>query len=352
MEGSCWARRRAAGGLEGDSTRSPPGATSRRLPAPRCATSGSTRSFTRAPPAQGHDRVRVPVLRRGPGALGRDALEGLYTAWTRWLDQTCWTTGWKLAVLAAPRLTFLQRVPAAGVDSLRRPIPLGAFEPCHRASHLAEDPQLRHLPRTSTPGKTTVSERILYYTGKEHAIGEVHEGSRQDGLPRRRSRSAGSRSPRPRRRSTGRSTQLNLIDTPGHVDFTAEVERSACGCSTGRSSSSTACTAWKRSRRRSGTRRRSYRGAPPLLRQQDGPRRRGLRQVLDRHDPRASRRNPSVPLTVPVGSRQTRSAACSTSLSACVAGHLRPATRGEKVVRAPDAVGASPRTSSRSAAPS
>jgi elongation factor G len=74
-------------------------------------------------------------------------------------------------------------------------------------------------------GKTTVSERILYYTGKEHAIGEVHEGTaKMDYLPEERERgititAAATTIP-------WRGHRLNLIDTPGHVDFTAEVERS------------------------------------------------------------------------------------------------------------------------------
>ncbi len=74
-------------------------------------------------------------------------------------------------------------------------------------------------------GKTTTTERILFYTGKEHAIGEVHEGSaKMDYLVEEQERGI---------TITAAATtiqwldhQLNLIDTPGHVDFTAEVERS------------------------------------------------------------------------------------------------------------------------------
>jgi elongation factor G len=74
-------------------------------------------------------------------------------------------------------------------------------------------------------GKTTVSERILYYTGKEHSMGEVHEGSAtMDYLPEEQQR--GITITAAATTIAWRGHALNLIDTPGHVDFTAEVERS------------------------------------------------------------------------------------------------------------------------------
>ncbi|QQS08702.1 MAG: elongation factor G [Phycisphaerales bacterium] len=78
-------------------------------------------------------------------------------------------------------------------------------------------------------GKTTVSERILYYTGKNYKIGEVHEGTAtMDFLEEEQQRgitiqSAATTCPWQRH---GEDYKLNLIDTPGHVDFTIEVERS------------------------------------------------------------------------------------------------------------------------------
>src|SRR5712675_2043458 len=78
-------------------------------------------------------------------------------------------------------------------------------------------------------GKTTVSERILYYTGKIHKMGEVHEGTAtMDFDPEEQKRgitinSAATTCPWDR---FGERYTVNLIDTPGHVDFTAEVERS------------------------------------------------------------------------------------------------------------------------------
>src|SRR5438132_767676 len=78
-------------------------------------------------------------------------------------------------------------------------------------------------------GKTTVSERVLYYTGKIHKMGEVHEGTAtMDFDPEEQKRgitinSAATTCPWDR---NGERYTINLIDTPGHVDFTAEVERS------------------------------------------------------------------------------------------------------------------------------
>jgi elongation factor G len=78
-------------------------------------------------------------------------------------------------------------------------------------------------------GKTTVTERILYYTGKNYKMGEVHEGTAtMDFLQEEQERgitiqSAATTCPWDR---FGREYKINLIDTPGHVDFTIEVERS------------------------------------------------------------------------------------------------------------------------------
>jgi elongation factor G len=74
-------------------------------------------------------------------------------------------------------------------------------------------------------GKTTVSERILYYTGRTYKMGEVHDGeSVMDYDPEERARGITITSAATYCEWKG--TRINLIDTPGHVDFTAEVERS------------------------------------------------------------------------------------------------------------------------------
>ena len=74
-------------------------------------------------------------------------------------------------------------------------------------------------------GKTTTSERILYYTGKTHKIGEVHEGAAtMDWMVQEQERGITITSAATT--CEWRGHQINLIDTPGHVDFTVEVERS------------------------------------------------------------------------------------------------------------------------------
>jgi elongation factor G len=74
-------------------------------------------------------------------------------------------------------------------------------------------------------GKTTTTERILYYTGKTHKIGEVHEGAAvMDWMQQEQERGITITSAATT--VFWRDTQVNIIDTPGHVDFTVEVERS------------------------------------------------------------------------------------------------------------------------------
>ncbi len=78
-------------------------------------------------------------------------------------------------------------------------------------------------------GKTTTSERILFYTGKTHKIGEVHDGAAtMDWMAQEQERGITITSAATTCQWTwnGKTYKINLIDTPGHVDFTAEVERS------------------------------------------------------------------------------------------------------------------------------
>src|SRR5215510_14283486 len=74
-------------------------------------------------------------------------------------------------------------------------------------------------------GKTTTTERVLFYTGMVHRIGEVHDGAATtDYMEQERER--GITITAAAVTASWRDHQINIIDTPGHVDFTAEVQRS------------------------------------------------------------------------------------------------------------------------------
>jgi elongation factor G len=86
-------------------------------------------------------------------------------------------------------------------------------------------------------GKTTTSERILYYTGSQHKIGEVHDGqTTTDWMEQERERgititaaaitSFWTPTREPDKKDTAKKYRFNIIDTPGHIDFTVEVKRS------------------------------------------------------------------------------------------------------------------------------
>jgi elongation factor G len=78
-------------------------------------------------------------------------------------------------------------------------------------------------------GKTTTTERILYYTGRSYKIGEVHEGTAvMDWMEQEQERGITITSAATTAFWTrnGIEHRINIIDTPGHVDFTVEVERS------------------------------------------------------------------------------------------------------------------------------
>ena len=74
-------------------------------------------------------------------------------------------------------------------------------------------------------GKTTTTERVLYYTGKSHKIGEVHDGAAtMDWMEQEQERGITITSAATT--AYWNDKRINIIDTPGHVDFTIEVERS------------------------------------------------------------------------------------------------------------------------------
>ena len=80
-------------------------------------------------------------------------------------------------------------------------------------------------------GKTTTTERILFYSGRIHRMGEVHEGTAvTDWMVQERERgitiTAAAITTTWIDQATKQECQINIIDTPGHIDFTAEVQRS------------------------------------------------------------------------------------------------------------------------------
>src|SRR5829696_4320115 len=101
-------------------------------------------------------------------------------------------------------------------------------------------------------GKTTTTERILYYTGRTHKLGEVHEGTAtMDWMEQEQERGITITSAATT--CEWKDYQINIIDTPGHVDFTAEVG-AACACSMARSPYSMLSRACSRSPRQCGGR--------------------------------------------------------------------------------------------------
>src|SRR6266436_6559999 len=92
-------------------------------------------------------------------------------------------------------------------------------------SHPIEDYRNFGIMAHIDAGKTTTTERILYYTGKSHKMGEVHEGAAtMDWMEQEQERGITITSAATT--AIWKSKRLNIIDTPGHVDFTIEVERS------------------------------------------------------------------------------------------------------------------------------
>ena len=116
-----------------------------------------------------------------------------------------------------------------------RALPLVVARPTEVTSTMAEPLPIREFPLARTrnigimahidAGKTTTTERILYYTGRNYKIGEVHEGAAtMDWMVQEQERGITITSAATTCR--WRDTWINIIDTPGHVDFTVEVERS------------------------------------------------------------------------------------------------------------------------------
>ena len=157
-------------------------------------------------------------------------------------------------------------------------------------------------------GKTTTTERILFYTGVSHKMGEVHDGAAtMDWMEQERERgititSAATTCFWKGMDASHPEHRINIIDTPGHVDFTIEVERSMRVLDG-------ACMVYRRGRRRAaavGNRvaaGEQVQGAAARVRQQDGPRQGA--NFFKVHDQMKQRlkANP-VPIQVPIGAEE------------------------------------------------
>src|SRR5437764_1126912 len=122
---------------------------------------------------------------------------------------------------------FMNSVMYEGKKSVAENIVYGAFDIIENRAKAnpLEDYRNFGIMAHIDAGKTTTTERILYYTGKSHKIGEVHEGAAtMDWMEQEQERGITITSAATT--CFWREKRLNIIDTPGHVDFTIEVERS------------------------------------------------------------------------------------------------------------------------------
>src|SRR5579883_902572 len=118
-----------------------------------------------------------------------------------------------MSAVAAPEISVVtDKSKISPVNAPARPFPLEWTRNIGIAAHI-------------DAGKTTTTERILFYSGAVHKMGEVHEGtSVTDWMEQERER--GITITAAAITSQWKDKRINLIDTPGHVDFTVEVERS------------------------------------------------------------------------------------------------------------------------------
>ena len=188
-----------------------------------------------------------------------------------------------------------------GAYNIARPV-------CRRADGTTFMAKLEHVRNIGIvahidAGKTTVTERFLFYSGRIHRMGEVHDGEAQmDWMPQEQERGI---------TITAAATifdwskhEMHLIDTPGHVDFTMEVERSLrvldgvvvvfCGVGGVEPQSE---TVWNQAEK--------FARAADRLHQQDGPRGRQTSPAVVERDPRASSGRRPVPVQIPIGAEDT-----------------------------------------------
>ena len=101
----------------------------------------------------------------------------------------------------------------------------GGYTVCLKRSFPLEKTRNIGIMAHIDAGKTTTTERILFYTGRTHKLGETHEGAAtMDWMEQEQERGITITSAATT--AQWKDTRINIIDTPGHVDFTVEVERS------------------------------------------------------------------------------------------------------------------------------
>src|SRR3546814_904686 len=136
---------------------------------------------------------------------------------------------WSSDVCSSDLLAIATNLPISGAASTASPKPK---EKIMARSHPLERYRNFGIMAHIDAGKTTTTERILYYTGKSYKIGEVHDGAAtMDWMEQEQERgititSAATTCLWKADEGKGPEHRLNIIDTPGHVDFTIEVERS------------------------------------------------------------------------------------------------------------------------------
>src|SRR5438477_2013018 len=178
-----------------------------------------------APPTRFRSRSGRTDARRWPGA-GSYVMPGpdLGRVCRRSSPESSWTplTGWGPRSSGGKRPTrWLRAIRPSVIFGTRRQVAETKMARSYPLDKVRNIGIMAHIDA----GKTTTTERILFYTGRIHKMGEVHEGAAtMDWMVQEQERGITITSAATA--ANWRGHRINIIDTPGHVDFTVEVERS------------------------------------------------------------------------------------------------------------------------------